>query len=92
MNGFQRLLANKYYVDEIYSAGFIKPTLLLSRDVFWRAIDQWLIDGAVNGTASASQGFGALARRLQSGNVRSYAGWVLIGAVVLIGYMVIYSG
>ena len=92
MSPLHRLLANKYYMDEIYTAVFVKPALYLSRDVFWRAVDQWLIDGAVNGAASGAQGFGSIARRLQSGNIRSYAGWVLAGAVLLIGYMVAYSG
>ena len=92
MSPLHRLLANKYYMDEIYTAAFVKPALYLSRDVFWRAVDQWLIDGAVNGAASGAQGFGSIARRLQSGNIRSYAGWVLAGAVLLIGYMVAYSG
>ncbi|MSO19051.1 MAG: NADH-quinone oxidoreductase subunit L [Acidobacteria bacterium] len=86
------LVANKYYVDEAYQFLFVRPLVTFSRDILWRAVDQWVIDGAVNGAATATRGLGSVARKLQSGNIRSYAGWVIIGALLLIGYMVGYSG
>ena len=75
------LLLNKYYVDEIYDALFIGPLLWISRNVFWHGVDEGVIDGIINGTARAAQGSGGEVRRLQSGNERSYATWVVIGAV-----------
>ncbi len=75
------LLWNKYFVDEIYLALIIRPLLWVSRNVLWKVIDAGAIDGAVNGTASAARESGGVVRELQSGNTRSYASWVVVGAV-----------
>ena len=50
--------------------------------------DQTLIDGAVNGAGTASKGIGSELRRMQSGNIRSYAAWVAIGGAAVIAYMI----
>jgi NADH-quinone oxidoreductase subunit L len=81
---FYRLIYNKYFVDEIYDAALVKPVVAVSRVVLWRSVDAGLIDGAVNGIGSQSQGIGGLLRLLQSGNIRSYATWVLFGSVILV--------
>ena len=81
MHGLYVLLLNKYYVDELYSAAIVRPLLWLSTNVLWHTIDESVIDGAVNGVASSAQGLGGEVRRVQSGNPRSYATWVVIGAV-----------
>jgi NADH-quinone oxidoreductase subunit L len=83
LSGPYTLLLHKYYVDEIYAALIISPLLWICRVVLWRGIDIMVIDGAVNGTAAASRGAGNLLRRLQSGNERSYATWVVVGAVAI---------
>jgi len=56
----------------------------VSREVLWKGIDVEVIDGAVNGTGRRALGLGGLLRLAQSGNVRSYATWVLLGAVSLL--------
>jgi NADH-quinone oxidoreductase subunit L len=88
IHGLYRTVANKYYVDEGYGALFVKPLLAISRTVLWRGIDQEIIDGTVNGAASASQGVGGALRRMQSGNIRSYAAWVAAGGAAVIAYMI----
>src|SRR4029077_3797573 len=51
-HGFGKVLANKWYVDELYDRIVVKPLTWLSRVVLWKGIDQGLIDGAgVNGSA-----------------------------------------
>jgi len=60
----------------------VQPLMAGSRVLLWRGIDAGLIDGAVNGAATRAQKLGGLLRRLQSGNIRSYAVWIVIGAVV----------
>jgi NADH-quinone oxidoreductase subunit L len=82
------LLVRKYYVDEIYQFFIVRPLVLGSTYLLWKAIDVGTIDGMVNGAARSTRGFGDRLRRMQSGNIRSYAGWVLLGAVVLIAFMV----
>ena len=46
-----------------------------------------LIDGVmVNGTAQEVSWFGALLRRVQNGYLYSYAFWMMIGLVLLLGW------
>ena len=51
-----------------------------------------MIDGAVNGAANSARGWGAQLRELQSGNERSYASWVVIGAVGFTVLMLVLLG
>src|SRR6266481_5942788 len=87
IRGLYTLVLNKYYVDELYGRFFVKPLLALSTVVLWHGVDQHMIDGTVNGAGSASKGIGNQLRRIQSGNIRSYAAWVAIGGAAVIAYM-----
>jgi putative tricarboxylic transport membrane protein len=82
--GIEKVLANKYYVDEAYDATIVRPIVGLSRG-FWRFIDRGLIDGAVNGLGYASRAFGWVGSRLQTGYVNTYAFAVVLGALLLLG-------
>ncbi len=85
-----RVLANKYYVDEIYDWLVVRPVRWGSEAILWRFADAQAIDrGLVEGTARATWVAGSLLRRLQSGNIRSYATWVLLGAVFWLGYFLL---
>jgi NADH-quinone oxidoreductase subunit L len=84
-------LYNKYFVDEIYDATVVKPLVDGSRSVLWKGADAGLIDGSVNGVGTIAQKAGDVLRRLQSGNIRSYATWVLFGSVLAIVAMAIAS-
>ena len=84
--GFQRVLENKYYVDEAYDAVIVRPTYSTSRNLLWRGIDVGLIDGLmVNGSAWFARGVGWMGSALQSGQVGTYA-WVLVlGVLAVVG-------
>jgi NADH-quinone oxidoreductase subunit L len=84
LKGVYATLYNKYYVDELYAAVVIKPLMWLSTDVLWKIVDVAGIDGTVNGIATGATSIGDTVRRTQSGNTRSYAVWVVIGALVVI--------
>ena len=81
MRGLYLLLLNKYYVDEIYAALIVRPLLWISTNILWHVVDEGAIDGVVNGTATVARGSGSELRKIQSGNMRSYAAWVVLGAV-----------
>jgi NADH-quinone oxidoreductase subunit L len=82
--GFERVLANKYYVDEAYEAGIVRPTYEISRGFLWRFIDAGVIDGFfVNGSAALARAFGWVGSRIQSGAVGTYA-WVLVAGVIVV--------
>jgi NADH-quinone oxidoreductase subunit L len=84
MRGVYTTLLNKYYVDEFYAATVVKPLMWVSTNVLWRFVDVAGIDGTVNGIASGATSIGDTLRHTQSGNTRSYAVWVVIGALVVI--------
>ena len=77
-------LLNKYYVDELYAAVVVRPLVWLSTNVFWKAADVAGIDGTVNGIANGATAIGDGVRHTQSGNTRSYAVWVVVGAIVVL--------
>jgi len=79
---------NKYYVDEIYTAVFVKPLLLGSTNLLWKGIDQNVIDASLDGSAEGAREVSDSVRHMQSGNLRSYAGWVAAGSAVVIVYMI----
>jgi NADH-quinone oxidoreductase subunit L len=88
LGGLYTTVLNKYYVDEIYGAAIIGPLIAFSTRVLWRGIDATLIDGSVNSGARGVREIGDSLRHQQSGNIRSYAGWVTAGAALVILYMV----
>jgi NADH-quinone oxidoreductase subunit L len=84
MKGVYTTLLNKYYVDELYAAVVVKPLLWLSTKVLWQTVDVQIIDGTINGIARGTTEVGDNIRHAQSGNTRSYAVWVIIGALIVI--------
>jgi NADH-quinone oxidoreductase subunit L len=84
LKGVYTTLYNKYYVDELYAAVIIKPLMWVSTNVLWKFVDVAGIDGTVNGIATGAKSVGNVVRHAQSGNTRSYAVWVVIGAIVII--------
>ncbi|HYL86152.1 MAG TPA: NADH-quinone oxidoreductase subunit L [Candidatus Angelobacter sp.] len=77
-------LLNKYYVDELYAAAVVRPLVWLSTNVLWKGADVAGIDGTVNGIAHGTTAIGDGVRHSQSGNTRSYAVWVVVGAIVIL--------
>jgi NADH-quinone oxidoreductase subunit L len=85
-------LVNKYYVDELYAFLVVRPLLWLSTNVFWKAADVVGIDGTVNGIAHGAAAIGDGVRHSQSGNTRSYAVWVVAGAIVVLAVIFFWPG
>jgi NADH-quinone oxidoreductase subunit L len=81
--GLHKFLYHKYYVDELYHAVVVGPLLWISRNLLWKVVDVGMIDGTVNGIATGTTAVGDKVRHTQSGNTRSYAVWVLVGAIIV---------
>ena len=82
----ERVLANKYYVDELYDATIVRPLVGISRKGLWRGIDAGIIDGLfVNGSAYFARGIGWIGSQLQSGQAGAYA-WGIVGHEWLSAY------
>ncbi|MFZ0795527.1 MAG: NADH-quinone oxidoreductase subunit L [Candidatus Korobacteraceae bacterium] len=86
--GLYTLVLDKYKIDELYGAVIIQPLIALSTNVFWKGIDKGLIDRAVDEGAEGALETSDAMRHMQSGNIRSYAGWVAVGATAVIAFMV----
>lgn len=86
-----RILENKYYVDEVYDVGLIRPIEIGSREGLWKVFDVGVIDGLLHSIGEAVTEAGRLGRYLQAGFVRGYAAIILTGALILIGLFVYYS-
>ena len=87
LGGLYGAVFNKYYVDEIYAKVFVNPLVNGSSRILWQGIDRKVIDDTVNDAAYGAREVSDEVRHMQSGNLRSYAGWIAAGAAVLIAYM-----
>jgi NADH-quinone oxidoreductase subunit L len=81
------LVAHKFYIDEIYTGVFVTALLFLTR-VLLKGFDQIGVDGSTKFVSWIAMDFGEAARRVQSGNIRSYAGWLALGAAVVMAAMI----
>jgi len=88
LGGLYRLVADKYRIDELYDWALIAPLIAMSRNWLWKGVDQGFIDTVINDSAHATSDAGGALRRMQSGNLRSYAAWLTAGAAVVVAYMV----
>ena len=77
-----KLFSGKYFIDELYEAVIVRPLVWISDKVLWHAVDERAIDGAVNGVAFVSRESGDRLRRANTGNIRSYATWIVLGVLV----------
>ncbi len=87
--GAYKLVFNKYYVDELYGATFVKPLLAGSRFVLDWLVDKAILGGAVWLLAGAATLTGAILQRWQSGNIRSYAAWLAGAAAAVLLFVVV---
>jgi NADH-quinone oxidoreductase subunit L len=78
------VLANKYWVDELYAAVIIKPVLAISRFVLEWVVEYAMLGGIAWLLAGTATLAGAILQKWQSGNLRSYAAWLAAGAAVLL--------
>jgi NADH-quinone oxidoreductase subunit L len=78
------LLDHKYWVDEVYGAIILTPLLGASRIILGGFVDKVLVQGSASMLAAITRGLSAIVRAIQSGNIRSYAGWLALGAAAAI--------
>jgi NADH-quinone oxidoreductase subunit L len=81
--GLYALVADKFRIDELYDALFVRPFAWLAR-ALWKVVDVLVIDGILNATAFLVELTGDLLRFLQTGNARNYALTFLLGLVALL--------
>lgn len=82
ITGIPKLIANKFYVDEIYESQITKPVFKLST-WFGNFFDKKVVDQVVNSTAGVLDAGGRSLRLFQNGNTGSYVFAMVIGMIVL---------
>lgn len=82
MSGFEKLIFNKFYVDELYDNIITKPVFKLS-EVFGQFVDKQIIDRVVNGAGYLTDLSGRTLRLFQTGNTGFYVFAMVIGMIVL---------
>jgi NADH-quinone oxidoreductase subunit L len=88
--GLYELVRNKYWVDELYDAAIVRPTVFVSERVLFRGVDAGLIDGGlVNGTARAIRALAASGLKYaHAGLAQGYLFAMLIGAAIVVAVLV----
>ena len=82
--GFKKVLFMKYYVDEFYDRIIVQPLLRASR-FCWKVIDAGIVDGLVNGIGNLARALGWFGSLFQTGSVNTYALFLAIGVLVILG-------
>jgi NADH-quinone oxidoreductase subunit L len=85
--GLHKVLENKWYVDEIFDAVFVKTIYKFSLQL-WKKFDVAVIDRIVMSFGWVSQRGGQMARTLQTGSVQAYALALLMGVLFSLGYLI----
>lgn len=88
LGGFYQAVLHKYYIDELYAALFVKPLVEGSTRILWQDVDRKVIDAAVNDSGDGARSVSDEVRQMQSGNIRSYAGWIAAGSAAVIAFMI----
>jgi NADH-quinone oxidoreductase subunit L len=88
LGGFYEAVVHKYYIDEFYAAVFVRPLIDGSTRILWQDVDRKVIDAAVNDAGDGARHLSDEVRHMQSGNIRSYAGWIAAGSAVVIAFMI----
>ncbi|NMB54510.1 MAG: NADH-quinone oxidoreductase subunit L [Leptolinea sp.] len=79
---------NKWWVDELYHAVFVRPFQRLAQ-ICAEPVDQGWIDGIPVGLSALTKAVSFSLRGLENGYVRTYALFILAGLVLIFAYLIL---
>ena len=85
ISGFSKVLYNKFYVDEFYTAIIVKPINKLAR--FFRDKVETTISGFISGLGNITKSLGFAGQEVQNGSVGLYLFSFVIGVVSILIYL-----
>lgn len=91
-NAFLRFTDNKWGFDDAIAHLIVAPVLAVSRWGLWKAVDQYAIDGIVNGLPRLYREAAEGVRGLQTGAVRLYAYAMFLGTLAVLAAVVARFG
>ncbi len=83
LKGPLAILKKAFYIDEIYEILIVKPLKMLSRFIA-NVFEPHIVEGSIRASTVTTQGVAGLLQRMQSGEIRSYVAWMVLGAVILL--------
>jgi NADH-quinone oxidoreductase subunit L len=86
--GWKKILANKYYIDEIYDVVLVQNFHRLTRFVAY-TLDKGVIDRFFVGLGSGLAGISGLLRRVQTGFVGDYALYIVLGTIAVLAFVLV---
>ena len=87
LNSWQKLIYNKYKVDELYDKVFKRPIDEISRGLRW--VDERILDELINATGTIVGWCGDKVRLLQTGTIGFYIFGMVIGVILIIVFGII---
>ncbi len=82
-NFLYKLLANQYYIPNLYEECISKPYMMISEKM-WKEVDMTIVDKTVDSIAGFFYKSGDKARGMQTGNLSNYLNWMAVGGVILL--------
>ena len=83
-SALDNLVYHKYYIDELYNALFVRPTMALSKGLN-KFVENGVIDPIANGVGRLTMAGGQLLRFVQTGSVETYLLLMVLGIVLILG-------
>jgi len=81
-----QFLKRAFYIDELYDFLFVKPLEAISRWI-GQTVEPVVFDGSVRLAGSGVKKTAAELQRVQSGQIRSYVAWMVLGSCLLVAYL-----
>jgi NADH-quinone oxidoreductase subunit L len=88
--GVHRVLAGKYYIDELYDRMLMRPLAWISERVFLGLGDRVLLDGTLHGLAGFARRTAGALVRVQTGNLQFYLFLALAGLVAALAWAALH--
>jgi NADH-quinone oxidoreductase subunit L len=82
-SGWHKVLANKYYIDELYGLIIVNPIRKIA-EFSGMVVDKIVVDGAVNGIGRGVRKVGSGLRTIQTGDIQTYGLYMLAGVVLVL--------
>ncbi len=82
------LLEHKYWIDEFYTNFVVIPLMMMTRGFLELVFERGVVNGTGRAAGMATRGLAWATRSQISGNIRSYAGWLAIGAAAVLAVMI----
>jgi NADH-quinone oxidoreductase subunit L len=82
-----QFLKKSFYFDQMYDLLLVRPIFAISNAIA-RLFEPKIFDGSLEISWQTTNEAAGILQRIQSGQIRSYISWIVIGAVFLIVYLI----